>query len=87
MISPYADEICYLRETVIDRIEDVDYKTVEKSFDSLSKLYFLETIFYSERIDEIKDDEEKERLLVELSLREDDWRQMIELQEKWGTIN
>jgi hypothetical protein len=87
MISPQRNEINELRRIVIDSIRNVDYESADLGFDRLSGFYYQEFIRYSEIIDEIKDEELKGKLLEELTLRMDEWRAMIELQEDFGTIN
>jgi hypothetical protein len=88
MISPYRSEIRHLKETVIDRIEDVDYEIADICFNKLSKFYLLEYIFYLRVLEEESEKEEelKTGTLEELSIVMDKWREIIGLQEKWGTI-
>jgi hypothetical protein len=101
MISPYKEKINSLRTLLMKHIEEVDYSTADECFDSLSSLYFLEFVFYSRVLDEemepIKGDLDFVNPLIrnetlirgtleELSFVMKDWREMIELQAKWGTI-
>jgi hypothetical protein len=71
---------------LIGHIEDVDYITADKSFDALGLLYFFEFIRYSEVLEEEKEKELITGTLEELTSRLSEWREIIDLQEKWGTI-
>jgi hypothetical protein len=90
MISPYKNKINSLKKLLIEHIEDVDYFTADESFDNLASMYFLEFIFYSrvldEEIAEGKDQNILKGTLEELTSLMDNWREMIEMQAKWGTI-
>jgi len=80
MISPYRNRIRLLRENVIEHVEEVDYETANKVFDALS-------FFYSRTIDETENKDLKKGMLEELTCRMDEWKEMIEMQEKWGEIH
>jgi len=87
MISPYRNRIRLLRENVIEHVEEVDYETANKVFDALSFFYMHEFVFYSRTIDETENKDLKKGMLEELTCRMDEWKEMIEMQEKWGEIH
>ena len=87
MISPYRIHINLLRENIIEHLEEVDYKFANQCFDALSFFYMHEFVCYSKKIEETKDEDLKKGMLEELTCRINEWKGMIEMQEKWGEIH